>query len=281
MCDGVFITPFIRYLEKKMSGLKFVEGECSIAQFQEWFAAEMRTAWKDGMTAPSKPEKKATMTATDGDDGEDGHIEWPNTDSGLGIVASIIAAPMMIMFLLTIPDVRNTDPDARHWFLGGCIKNEENVWWVAFFMSIAWIIVYSYGMVWWTTVIGLAWGIPSEVMALTFLAGGTSIPDLLTSVAVARKGHGDMAVSSSIGSNIFDVAFGLPVPWLIYAALVEPVGVGSDSLFLSVGLLLAMLGLVVILIIAFKWVMTKGLGVFMFLLYGAFIAQDLARRPDL
>lgn len=45
-------------------------------------------------------------------------------------------------------------------------------------------------------------------MGLTFLAAGTSIPDLITSVVVARQGHGDMAVSSSIGSNIFDVTVG-------------------------------------------------------------------------
>lgn len=45
-------------------------------------------------------------------------------------------------------------------------------------------------------------------MGLTFLAAGTSVPDLITSVIVAKQGHGDMAVSSSIGSNIFDVCVG-------------------------------------------------------------------------
>ena len=47
-----------------------------------------------------------------------------------------------------------------------------------------------------------------QVMGLTFLAAGTSIPDLITSVLVAKEGLGDMAVSSSIGSNIFDVTVG-------------------------------------------------------------------------
>ena len=46
-------------------------------------------------------------------------------------------------------------------------------------------------------------------MGLTFLAAGTSIPDLLTSVIVAKKGFGDMAVSSSVGSNLFDITVGL------------------------------------------------------------------------
>lgn len=67
-------------------------------------------------------------------------------------------------------------------------------------------------MVWWANVAGDTVRIPPEVMGLTFLAAGTSIPDLITSVIVARKGFGDMAVSSSVGSNIFDVTVG----WALY-----------------------------------------------------------------
>ena len=65
--------------------------------------------------------------------------------------------------------------------------------------------LYSYLMVWWVTVIGDVFQVPIVIMGLTFLAAGTSVPDLLTSVIVAKQGHGDMAVSSSIGSNIFDI----------------------------------------------------------------------------
>lgn len=63
-------------------------------------------------------------------------------------------------------------------------------------------------MVWFANTIGETIGLPSELMGLTILAAGTSIPDLITSVIVARKGLGDMAVSSSIGSNLFDVCVG-------------------------------------------------------------------------
>lgn len=45
-------------------------------------------------------------------------------------------------------------------------------------------------------------------MGLTILAAGTSIPDMLNSIIVARRGLGDMAVSSSVGSNIFDITIG-------------------------------------------------------------------------
>ncbi len=56
--------------------------------------------------------------------------------------------------------------------------------------------------------VGETIGITEEIMGLTILAAGTSIPDLITSVIVARKGLGDMAVSSSMGSNIFDITVG-------------------------------------------------------------------------
>ncbi|KAI4472490.1 hypothetical protein M0802_016773 [Mischocyttarus mexicanus] len=99
---------------------------------------------------------------------------------------------------------------------------------VTFIGSIVWIAGYSYLMVWWANVAGDTVGIPPEVMGLTFLAAGTSIPDLITSVIVARKGFGDMAVSSSVGSNIFDVTVGLPVPWLLYGLIYgKPVEVNS------------------------------------------------------
>ena len=64
-------------------------------------------------------------------------------------------------------------------------------------MAIAWIGVFSYIMVWMATSIGVVAGIPSVVMGLTFLAAGTSIPDLLTSVIVAKHGEGAASATCS------------------------------------------------------------------------------------
>merc|ERR1739838_1236638 len=65
---------------------------------------------------------------------------------------------------------------------------------------------------------------------MTLLASGTSIPDLVSSMAVARAGQGDMAVSSSIGSNIFDILVGLPIPWILKIGLIEQ-GINGNSGF--------------------------------------------------
>lgn len=59
-------------------------------------------------------------------------------------------------------------------------------------------------------------------MGITFLAAGTSVPDAMASVMVARQGLGDMAVSNTIGSNVFDICIGLALPWFIQTAFVNP-----------------------------------------------------------
>jgi len=113
-------------------------------------------------------------------------------------------------------------------------------------------------------------------MGLTFLAAGTSIPDLITSVIVARKGFGDMAVSSSVGSNIFDVTVGLPMPWLLYTIVFnEDVPVSAAGMVCSISILFGMLLLVFFSILLFNWKMTKTMGFSMFLLYFGFVAVSL------
>lgn len=116
----------------------------------------------------------------------------------------LVVLPLVAAMTLTVPDVQR--PGMGKW----C--------YVSFLMSILWIGGFAYLMVTWAEVIGNTIGIPSVIMGLTVLAAGTSVPDLLSSVIVARRGNGDMAVSSSIGSNIFDILVGLPIPWILYTA---------------------------------------------------------------
>ena len=76
--------------------------------------------------------------------------------------------------------------------------------------------------VWMITVIGFTLGIPDTVMGLTFIAAGVSVPDALSGIAVVREGHGDMAVSNALGSNVFDILICLGLPWFISTAIVNP-----------------------------------------------------------
>ena len=57
------------------------------------------------------------------------------------------------------------------------------------------------------TLIAQALGVPESVIALTFVALGTSLPELFTSVAAARRGNADIAIGNIVGSNIFNILF--------------------------------------------------------------------------
>lgn len=106
------------------------------------------------------------------------------------------------------------------------------------------------------TIISFTLDIPDYIMGITFLAAGTSVPDCMASLIVARQGKkkkkkkcsvsnpfacplfvvhvlqfsiflsffsgmGDMAVSNSIGSNIFDILLGLGFPWALRTLVVD------------------------------------------------------------
>ena len=75
-------------------------------------------------------------------------------------------------------------------------------------------------------------GVSERTIALTIVAGGTSFPELITSVVAARKGDTDMALGNVLGSNIFNVFLVLGT-----AATITPLTVG-DITFFDLGTLL-------------------------------------------
>ena len=49
--------------------------------------------------------------------------------------------------------------------------------------------------------------IPESIIAATLVAFGTSLPELVTSVTAARRGHGELAVGNVVGADILNVLF--------------------------------------------------------------------------
>merc|ERR1712087_673049 len=238
------------------------DGQISKAEFMAWYKSSK-------FFEQSKQRRDTLVDASEKEMDEDKEgIDLTFPENWKGRVMYVISAPIMYSLYFTVPDVR---------------KKRWQSWWAfSFVSSICWLGVYSYFMVWWATTIGRILGIPDGTMGLTVLAAGTSVPDLLTSVIVAKAGNGDMAVSSSIGSNIFDVLVGLPLPWFFAAAASVfddgRIEVVADSLFTSILILFGMLGAVLLIIYCSKWRMTKTLGYSMFVLYLLFCVQDIARQ---
>eukprot|EP00927_Polykrikos_kofoidii_P036734 TRINITY_DN30_c0_g1_i1.p1 TRINITY_DN30_c0_g1~~TRINITY_DN30_c0_g1_i1.p1 ORF type:complete len:542 (+),score=63.95 TRINITY_DN30_c0_g1_i1:99-1628(+) len=202
------------------------------------------------------------------DDGDSsGSDEDPNPPVSLrppehGTVAElawyVISFPLVLILVLTVPDVRRD----------GCW---ENCYVVGFFMSIFWVAIFSLCMVKCCEPVGAFMGIDTDILALTLLAWGTSVPDLLTSILVTVQGHGDMAVSSSVGSNLFDVTVGLPIPWLLFCIIHgSSVSVGNGGLVGSIGMLVAMVVATILGIVLNGWILDLKLGLFMLVAWLAF-----------
>uniref|UniRef100_I3JCL9 Solute carrier family 24 member 6a n=2 Tax=Oreochromis niloticus TaxID=8128 RepID=I3JCL9_ORENI len=145
----------------------------------------------------------------------------------------LLSWPVSVLLYCSIPDCNL--PRWERWYL------------LTFLSSTLWIAFFSYLMVWMVTIISYTLGIPDVIMGITFLAAGTSVPDCMASLIVARQGMGDMAVSNSIGSNIFDVLLGLGFPWALRTLIVSygSVTINSKGLVYSVILLLASVTLTV------------------------------------
>merc|ERR1719210_1747405 len=179
-----------------------------------------------------------------------------------------VQLPLTILTVITVPDCRK--PGKEHLFV------------ISFLCSVFWICTYSYIMVWMITIIGTTFGIPDTVMGLTFIAAGVSVPDALSGIAVVREGHGDMAVSNAIGSNVFDILVCLGLPWFMSTAMVHP---GSVVRVKSRGLLYSTFSLfstVVFLIVACHfnhWKLDRKFGVILLVWY--FIFMTIAAMYEL
>mmetsp|Transcript_38739 Transcript_38739/g.93643 ORF Transcript_38739/g.93643 Transcript_38739/m.93643 type:complete len:830 (-) Transcript_38739:161-2650(-) len=226
--------------------------EISFEEFSNWYVHSMIYQKR---TKRIEEDEEVLMDSLYPPEMEDGASA---TSIVIAYAKYLIVLPIVVLLAFTVPDVRKP----------GCAK----YCYISFLLSIIWIGVFSYYMVDWAEIIGHTIGIPSVIMGLTLLAAGTSVPDLLTSVIVARMGEGDMALSSSIGSNIFDILVGLPIPWIAYTAMNHPISIGSSNVWVYIFTLLGMLIFVVVTTHLQGWKLTKTLAFSMLMFYFGFLA---------
>jgi len=141
-----------------------------------------------------------------------------------------------------------------------------------FFMSIVLIGLFSWVMV--ESAIGISriLEIPEAFIAITVLAVGTSIPDLLSSIIVGRQNRGGMAVSNAIGSNVFDILVGLGIPFILMIVFNGgTVEIETTDLIPSTALLLLSVLFMFLLLMANRWNIGKKFGLTLIFLYIAFI----------
>lgn len=123
------------------------------------------------------------------------------------------------------------------------------------------------------TTIAHSLGIPNAVIALTLIALGTSIPEIATSIAAARKREGELAVGNIIGANIMNIC------WVAGASAV------ANNLALSFKEVLFMFPVMFIMLIAMLTMMKSGdrvtrkEGFVLFALYVAYLVSFFVVFP--
>jgi K+-dependent Na+/Ca+ exchanger-like protein len=147
------------------------------------------------------------------------------------------------------------------------------------FLSVAFVVFFSYWMVDFATRLAKSWNISEVVISLTILAAGTSIPDLLASVKTAREGYGDTAVSNAIGSNIFDVLANLGLTWTIGSLIKtgQPLNVDTANLNASIILLFASTISLLLILIAKKWHIGKPISVVLMISYILYVIYEVVK----
>lgn len=87
------------------------------------------------------------------------------------------------------------------------------------FVGLGILVGSSRMLVWGAVGMAQALGVSDLLIGLTIVAVGTSLPELASSIAAARKGENDLAVGNVIGSNVFNTLVVVGI-----AAVITPIG---------------------------------------------------------
>lgn len=150
-------------------------------------------------------------------------------------------------------------------------------YYLVFTFSILIIAALSWVLVELAVVISADLGIPEAIIALTVLAIGTSIPDLFSSLIVAKQGRGEMAVSNAIGSNIFDILVGLGLPFIIVMSVSGGTIDAGGDLMSSTIILSASVILLTVLLLVSRWKVGKLMGTILIGAYVFYVVNEIVK----
>lgn len=120
------------------------------------------------------------------------------------------------------------------------------------------------------SVIGASFGMSSNLIGLTIVAIGTSLPELVTSVVAAKKGENELALGNVLGSNIFNILLILGL-----SATVFPITVTTFAMLDMIVMIIA--GIVVYALSYTKCMISRREGILFLAGYVAFFAYILIR----
>lgn len=127
-------------------------------------------------------------------------------------------------------------------------------------------------------IIAEALGVPESVIALTFIAIGTSLPELVTAVTSLVKGHGALSLGNIIGANIFNLVLVSGVSTILSPFPVpnnnQIWGINS-SLVIDLPVMLLVMGLLTLPALL-RGKLSRWQGIVLILIYAGFCAVQFA-----
>lgn len=124
---------------------------------------------------------------------------------------------------------------------------KDNIWLSILFTLIGLVALY-FGSDWMVSgaeSIALSAGMEPRVIAVTVVAFGTSVPELVTSLVAAFKKESDISIGNLIGSNIFNIMAVIGITAIVKPIPVEPETLSFDMWWV-IGIAVALLPIMII-----------------------------------
>jgi len=159
----------------------------------------------------------------------------------LGFLNGVILLSLLTLFLWDqYQAAQKAGPGAVHDYHDDVPELPTNLL-VSIILLVAGMIILPVGA--WLTVdaassIATAWGVSDEVIGLTIVAIGTSLPELAASMMAVIRGNSNVALGNVVGSNIFNIAAIMGI-----TTVIAPISVGNHIIAIDMWIMLASSGL--------------------------------------
>jgi cation:H+ antiporter len=154
-------------------------------------------------------------------------------------------------------------------------KKDASKYAVKFIIGISFVVLGSNLLVDNGIQIAVIMGVPSILIAVTFTALGTSLPELMTTITSIRKKASNLGVGNIIGADILNI-----IQVVAASSLITPISLAHDKSILNVQLPVTLL--IVTLAVLFGTFGRKGFkrwqGLVLILVYSIFVALNMLRE---
>jgi len=187
---------------------------------------------------------------------------------GFPVWALALCGGVVLAFIVAMATTSNRRPRAH--FLFG---------YLAFVVSVIWIYTTATEIVNLLQTFGIVFGLSDAILGLTFLAWGNCIGDLVSNPAMARQGFSRMAVSACFGGPLLNMLLGIGISCTVFTISrghAIPLRHRYHQYVISAGFLAASLSSSAIIIPLVGFKIPRMYGVYLILLYIAYIATSIA-----